>query len=90
MNNLHCTYRDHGISAAILEHPGIPTPWAAGCQITQPDGHCTKRMPLPLQFAYFADLDSAQRAALAHGKWLVDQHLDHGLGLGDSGRARAA
>ncbi|WP_068827685.1 hypothetical protein [Pseudomonas sp. BMS12] len=81
MNNLHCTYRDHAISAAIIEHPGIPTPWAAGCKITLPDGHATRRIPLPVKNAFLADLDSAQRASLAHGKWLVDQHLDRGLAL---------
>lgn len=81
MNNLHCTYRDHAISAAVVEHPGIPTPWAAGCQITAPDGHATQRIPLPLKYAFLAELDSAQRASLAHGKWLVDQHLDAGLEL---------
>jgi hypothetical protein len=26
--------------------------------------------------AYLADLDNAQHASLAHGKWLVDQQLD--------------
>lgn len=81
MNNLHCTHRGHAISAVVIEHPGIPTPWAAGCQITLPDGHSTKRIPLPLRFAFLAELDSAQRASLAHGKWLVDQHLDRGLKL---------
>lgn len=81
MNNLHCTYRNHDIIASISEHPGLPTPWAAGCLITLPDGHATRRIPLPLQSAFLADLGSAQHAALAHGKWLVDQHLDHGLAL---------
>jgi hypothetical protein len=90
MNNLHCTYRDHAISAAIIEHPGIPTPWAAGCQITLPDGHVSKRISLPMQFAFLADLESAQRASLAHGKWLVDQHLDHGMSLAGVSHAKAA
>ena len=90
MNNLHCTHRDHFISAAIIEHPGIPTPWAAGCQIGLPDGHSSRRIALPLKFAFFADLESAQRAALAHGRWLVDQHLDHGLDLLAGSRAQAA
>ncbi|MFG0381828.1 hypothetical protein ACF8C6_12850 [Pseudomonas sp. zbq_18] len=81
MNNLHCTYRDHAISASIIEHPGIPTPWAAGCQITLPDGQATRRIPLPMKSAFLADLESAQHAALAHGKWLVDQHLDSGRAL---------
>lgn len=31
MNNQHCIYRDHVIRAVVMEHPGIPTPWAAGC-----------------------------------------------------------
>lgn len=90
MNNLHCTYRDHLISAAIMEHPGIPTPWAAGCLITLPDGQSTKRIPLPMRFAFLADLESAQQASLAHGKWIVDQHLDHGMALAGFSRARAA
>ena len=42
------------------------------------------------KFAFFADLESAQRAALAHGRWLVDQHLDHGLDLLAGSRAEAA
>lgn len=90
MNNLHCTYRDHTIRAVVMEHPGIPTPWAAGCQITLPDGHNTRRIALPLQFAFLADLESAQRASLAHGKWLVDQHLDRGSSLVGLDFARAA
>ena len=81
MHNLHCTYRNHDIHAAIVEHPGIPTPWAAGCLITLPDGHCTTRIALPMRYAFLADLESAQHAALAHGRWLVDQHLEHGLEL---------
>ena len=63
---------------------------AAGCQITLADGHSTRRIPLPLRFAFLADLESAQRASLAHGKWLVDQHLDHGLSLPGAEQARAA
>lgn len=90
MNNLHCTYRDHTISAAVVEHPGIPTPWAAGCLITLPDGHTSKRMPLPVRFAFMADLESAQRASLAHGRWLVDQLLDHGVALTGISQAKAA
>lgn len=90
MNNLHCTYRDHAISAAVIEYPGSPMPWAAGCQIRLPDGHSTKRIPLPLQYAFLADLESAQRASLAHGKWLVDQHLDHDMALTGGSRAKAA
>lgn len=27
------------------------------------------------------ELDKAQRLSIAHGKWLVDQHLDHGREL---------
>lgn len=90
MNNQHCIYRDHVIQAVVMEHPGIPTPWAAGCQITLADGHSTRRIPLPLRFAFLADLESAQRASLAHGKWLVDQHLDQGLSLPGAEQARAA
>ena len=90
MKNLHCTYRDHAISAAVMEHPGIPTPWAAGCQITLPDGQASKRIPLPMQYAFLADLESAQRASLAHGNWLVDQHLDHGLSRAGTHQPQAA
>ncbi|AYC34893.1 hypothetical protein D3880_22045 [Pseudomonas cavernae] len=81
MSSLQCVHRDHTISADVIEHPGIPTPWAGGCQITSPDGRTTKRLSLPLKYAFLAELDSAQRASLAHGKWLVDQHLDQGLEL---------
>jgi transcriptional antiterminator Rof (Rho-off) len=28
--------------ADVVEHPGIPTPWAAGCHITAPDGQTTR------------------------------------------------
>jgi len=90
MNNLHCTHRDHGIRAVVMEHPGIPTPWAAGCQIVLPDGSATRRIALPMQYAFFADLQSAQRASLAHGRWLVDQHLDHGTELAGVSRSMAA
>ena len=79
--NLHCVHRDYRIRADIIEHPGIPTPWAGGCLITTPEGRTTKRIPLPLQCAFLADLENAQRASIAHGKWLVDQHLDHGREL---------
>lgn len=90
MNNLHCTYRDYAIRAAVIEYPDSPLPWAAGCLIGLPDGHTTPRIPLPLQVALLADLESAQRASLAHGKWLVDQHLDHGMALVGGSRAEAA
>ena len=62
MNNQHCIYRDHVIQAVVMEHPGIPTPWAAGCQITLADGHSTRRIPLPLRFAFLADPDFFARA----------------------------
>ncbi|MDD0842410.1 hypothetical protein [Pseudomonas sp. Gutcm_11s] len=81
MTTLQCTHRNHAIRAAVVEHPGIPTPWAAACEITLPDGQTTRRLSLPLNQRFLAELDSAQHAALAHGKWLVDQHLDHGLVL---------
>ena len=81
MNNMHCVYREHAIHAQVFEHPGLPTPWEGACQITQPDGHSTRRIPLPLNYGFLADLESAQRASLAHGKWLVDQHLDSGREL---------
>ncbi|SDF98058.1 hypothetical protein D16iCDA_00045 [Pseudomonas seleniipraecipitans] len=76
MSTLQCTHRDHRISAEVMEHPGIPTPWAGGCRITAPDGRTTRRMALPVNGAFLDDLSKAQHASLAHGKWLVDQHLD--------------
>ena len=81
MVSLHCVYRDHAIQAEVVEHPDLPTPWAGGCRITTPDGQASRRIALPLHSAFLADLDSAQHASLAHGKWLVDQHLDHGRAL---------
>jgi hypothetical protein len=75
------THRNFVISTEIVEHPGLPTPWAGGCHITTPQGRVTGRIPLPVNAAFLADLDSARRASLAHGKWLVDQHLDHGRSL---------
>ncbi len=81
MTLMQCTYRDHTITAEILEHPGSPMPWHAGCHVTTPDGHTTRRIPLPLGHAFMAELEQAQHAAIAHGKWLVDQWLDHGKPL---------
>jgi hypothetical protein len=83
MTRLQCEYREHAIQADVVEHPDLPTPWAGGCHITAPDGHTTRRIALPVQSAFLADLDSAQRASIAHGKWLVDRHLDHGRALPD-------
>lgn len=77
MSLMQCEHREHIITADVVEHPGLPTPWAGGCHITTPDGHTTKRMTLPLEFAFMADLEKAQHASIAHGKWLVDQSLDH-------------
>ncbi|MDG9928066.1 MULTISPECIES: hypothetical protein [Pseudomonas] len=79
--NLHCVHRNYQIKAAVVEHPGIPTPWAGGCLITTPTGETLRRMPLPLQLGFLGDLDKAQHASIAHGKWLVDQHLDQGREL---------
>ncbi|WPC06296.1 hypothetical protein SBP02_05960 [Pseudomonas benzenivorans] len=81
MSTMQCVHRDHTIVADVVEHPGIPTPWAGGCHITTPDGRTTKRLPLPVDSLYLAELESAQRASIAHGKWLVDQALDHGKPL---------
>ncbi|MBO3277202.1 hypothetical protein [Pseudomonas schmalbachii] len=77
MSLMQCTHRDYIITADVVEHPGIPTPWAGGCHITTPDGQTTKRKPLPLEYAFMAELEKAQHASIAHGKWLVDQCLDH-------------
>ncbi|WP_439859308.1 hypothetical protein [Pseudomonas sp. MBLB4136] len=81
MSTMQCVHRDHTIVADVVEHPGIPTPWAGGCHITTPDGRTTKRLTLPVDSLYLAELESAQRASIAHGKWLVDQALDHGKAL---------
>ncbi len=81
MSMMQCTYRDHLITAEVMEYPGTPTPWAGGCRITDSAGHTTRRLPLPLEHAFMAELEKAQRVSIAHGKWLVDQHLDHGLQL---------
>ncbi|AWM58464.1 hypothetical protein C6Y58_02885 [Stutzerimonas stutzeri] len=81
MTMMQCTYRDHLITAEVMEYPGTPTPWAGGCRITDSAGNVTRRMPLPLEHAFMDELDKAQRLSIAHGKWLVDQHLDHGRQL---------
>jgi len=81
MSTMQCTHRNHTVTADVVEHPGIPTPWAGGCHITTPDGRTTKRLALPVQVAFLSELDKAQRASIAHGKWLVDQSLDQGLPL---------
>lgn len=92
MSTLTCTHRDHHISADVMEHPGIPTPWAGGCRISAPDGRVRRRMALPMNGAFLDDLEKAQHASLAHGRWLVDQHLDHGRALfaGDQPSSKAA
>jgi hypothetical protein len=77
MQRLHCTYRDHTIVADVVQYEGSPLPWAAGCRITAPDGRSTRRLPLPHDRALMAELDKAEQVSLAHGKWLVDQHLDN-------------
>ena len=76
MKTLQCEHRNHTITASVETHPGIPTPYNAGCLITDPQGHTSRRLSLPVKMAYLADLENAQHAALAHGKWLVDQQLD--------------
>jgi len=81
MTMMQCTHRDHLITAEVMEYPGTPTPWAGGCRITDSAGHVTRRMPLPLEHAFMDELEKAQRLSIAHGKWLVDQHLDHGREL---------
>ena len=76
MQSLQCVHRNHTITASVEIHPGIPTPYAGGCLITDPQGHTSRRLPLPVSMLYLADLDNAQHASLAHGRWLVDQQLD--------------
>lgn len=81
MNTMQCTYREHTITADVFEHAGSPMPWAGGCRISAPDGRTSRRMSLPVEHAFLAELEQAQRASIAHGKWLVDQSLDHGRTL---------
>jgi hypothetical protein len=81
MSTLQCVHRNHVIVADVFEHPGIPTPWAAGCHITSPEGETTRRIALPMRYAFLSELDKAQHASIAHGKWLVDQCLDQGREL---------
>jgi hypothetical protein len=81
MTMMQCEYRDHVITAEVKEHPGTPTPWAGGCRISNPQGQVTRRMALPVGHAFMAELEQAQRASIAHGKWLVDQALDRGRQL---------
>ncbi|QEY62858.1 hypothetical protein FXN65_12530 [Metapseudomonas lalkuanensis] len=81
MSTLQCVHRNHVIVADVYEHPGIPTPWAAGCHITSPEGETTRRIALPVRYAFLSELDKAQHASIAHGKWLVDQYLDEGREL---------
>ncbi|AIR91168.1 hypothetical protein [Pseudomonas cremoricolorata] len=76
MQTLHCEYRDHTITASVMAHPDSPLPYASGCLITDPEGHVSRRLSLPVEMKFMADLEHAQQAALAHGRWLVDQHLD--------------
>ncbi len=76
MQSLHCEYREHTITASVMPHPESPLPYAAGCLITAPDGHTSRRLSMPMTF--FSDLKNAQRVSLAHGRALVDQQLDAG------------
>ncbi|MDF0729474.1 hypothetical protein P0Y43_01870 [Pseudomonas entomophila] len=76
MQTLHCEHRRHIITASVMPHPGSPLPFAAGCLITDPEAHTSRRLSLPVRMAFFSDLENAQHAALAHGRWLVDQQLD--------------
>jgi hypothetical protein len=75
MQSLHCTHRDYTIVARVFEHPGLPTPWAGGCRSSPRRPH----QPAPGTAGangLLADLDNAQHASIAHGKWLVDQCLE--------------
>ncbi|MCO7519716.1 MULTISPECIES: hypothetical protein [unclassified Pseudomonas] len=76
MQTLHCEYRDHHITASVMPHPNSPLPYAAGCLITDPHGHTSKRISMPMKF--FSNLENAQHVSLAHGRALVDQQLDQG------------
>ncbi len=76
MQTLHCEYRDHTITASVMPHPDSPLPYAAGCLITDRDGHTCRRMSMPMKF--FSDLENAQHVSLAYGRELVDHQLDEG------------
>ncbi|WP_028634410.1 hypothetical protein [Pseudomonas parafulva] len=76
MQSLHCEYRQHIITASVMPHPDSPLPYSAGCLITAPDGHMSRRLSMPMQF--FSDLSNAQHVSLAHGRALVDRQLDDG------------
>ena len=76
MQSLHCEHRKYTITASVMPHPDSPLPYAAGCLITDPEGHTSKRIPMPMTF--FSDLEKAQHVSLAHGRALVDQQLDKG------------
>lgn len=81
MTSPYCQHRNYTTTADVIKHPGIPTPWAGGCRITDPEGHASKRIALPVCLAFLTDLENAQRAPIAHSKWLVSQYLDHGKAL---------
>nr|WP_319528329.1 hypothetical protein [Pseudomonas laurentiana] len=81
MQSLQCVHRNYTIVANVEAHPGIPLPFAGGCLITSPEGHTSRRLPLPLNMGFLASLEKAQHASIAHGKWLVDQQLDKGRKL---------
>lgn len=76
MQSLHCEYRQHIITASVMPHPDSPLPYSAGCLITAPDGHMSRRLSMPMRF--FSDLGNAQHVSLAHGRALVDRQLDDG------------
>ncbi len=76
MQSLHCEYRDHTITASVMPHPDSPLPYAAGCLITDPQGHTSRRMAMPMKF--FSDLETAQQGSLAHGRAVVDEQRDKG------------
>ncbi|WP_449433728.1 hypothetical protein [Pseudomonas putida] len=76
MQSLHCEHRDYTITASVMPHPDSPLPYAAGCLITDPEGHTSKRIAMPMKF--FSDLNNAQHVSLAHGRALVDRQLDQG------------
>ena len=48
MQSLHCEHRKYTITASVMPHPDSPLPYAAGCLITAPDGHTSKRLSMPM------------------------------------------
>ena len=74
------------ISGVLLAVLFVGYPWALrvllglqplpDCPLRDRLLHTSRRLSLPMKMAFLSDLENAQHAALAHGRWLVDQQLD--------------